>query len=64
MDQECRNRRKLKLDRAAAHGAHVGHHAVQVQPWRRFALDVPVVIATDKGGRDQDRCDAVGHGAR
>src|SRR5712671_4218838 len=40
---------ELKLDRAAAHGAHVDITLSQVQPGRRFALDVPVVIATDKG---------------
>src|SRR5712672_2245568 len=40
---------ELKLDRAAAHGAHVDITLSQVQPGRLFALDVPVVIATDKG---------------
>src|SRR5260370_17711211 len=40
---------ELKLDRAAARGAHVDITLSQVQPGRRFALDVPVVIATDKG---------------
>src|SRR5258708_11861943 len=40
---------ELKLERAAANGAHVDITLSQVQPGRRFALDVPVVIATDKG---------------
>jgi hypothetical protein len=40
---------ELKLDRAAARGAHVDITLSQVQPGRRFALEVPVVIATDKG---------------
>jgi hypothetical protein len=40
---------ELKLDDAAAHGVHVDITLSQVQPGRLFALDVPVVIATDKG---------------
>jgi aminopeptidase N len=40
---------ELKLDRAVARGAHVDITLSQVQPGRRFALDVPVIIATDKG---------------
>jgi aminopeptidase N len=40
---------ELKLEDAAAHGAHVDITLSQVQPGRLFALDIPVVIATDKG---------------
>src|SRR6266852_5051748 len=40
---------ELRLDDAAAHGGHVDITLSQVQPGRLFALDVPVVIATDKG---------------
>ena len=40
---------ELKLDQAAAHGDRVDITLSQVQPGRLFALDVPVIIATDKG---------------
>src|SRR5712671_6488149 len=40
---------ELRLDDAAGHGGHVDITLSQVQPGRLFALDVPVVIATDKG---------------
>src|SRR5882672_1150319 len=40
---------ELKLDRAESHGERVEITLSQVQPGRRFALDVPVVIETDKG---------------
>jgi aminopeptidase N len=40
---------ELRLDNAAAHGAHVDVTLSQVQSGRLFVLDVPVVIATDKG---------------
>jgi peptidase M28-like protein/peptidase M1-like protein/PDZ domain-containing protein len=40
---------ELKLDHAAGDGQHVDITLSQVQPGRFFALDVPVVIATDKG---------------
>ena len=40
---------ELKLDHAAARGGHVDITLSQVQPGRRFALDVPVVVKTDKG---------------
>src|SRR6202035_4049561 len=40
---------ELKLDRVAGDGQRVGVTLSQVQPGRLFALDVPVVIATDKG---------------
>jgi hypothetical protein len=40
---------ELRLDHAAARGAHVDITLSQVQPGRLFALDVPVVISTDKG---------------
>ncbi len=40
---------ELRLDHAAAGGAHVDITLSQVQPGRLFALDVPVVISTDKG---------------
>jgi hypothetical protein len=40
---------ELKLEHAAGRGERVDITLSQVQPGRRFALDVPVVIATDKG---------------
>jgi aminopeptidase N len=40
---------ELRLDHVAARGAHVDITLSQVQPGRLFALDVPVVISTDKG---------------
>ena len=40
---------ELKLDRAAGRGEHVDITLSQVQGGRLFALDVPFVIATDKG---------------
>ena len=40
---------ELKLDRAAGQGDRVDITLSQVQSGRLFALDVPVVIATDKG---------------
>src|SRR5207244_2528672 len=40
---------ELKLDRAVARGERVDISLSQVQDGRRFALDVPVVIKTDKG---------------
>jgi aminopeptidase N len=40
---------ELKLDHAAGHGERVDITLSQVQPGRFFALDVPVVIETDKG---------------
>jgi hypothetical protein len=40
---------ELRLDGAASHGNRLDIVLSQVQPGRLFALDVPVVIATDKG---------------
>src|SRR5262245_39779952 len=40
---------ELRLDHAAGRGTRVDITLSQVQPGRRFALDVPVAIATDKG---------------
>ncbi len=40
---------ELRLDNAAADGARLDITLSQAQPGRLFALDVPVVIATDKG---------------
>jgi len=40
---------ELKLDHAAGHGDRVDIRLSQVQTGRRFTLDVPVVIETDKG---------------
>ena len=40
---------ELRLDHAAGHGTRVDVTLSQVQPGRLFTLDVPVVIATDKG---------------
>ena len=40
---------ELKLDHAAADGAHLDITLSQVQPGRFFTLDVPVAIATDQG---------------
>jgi aminopeptidase N len=40
---------ELRLDNVAANGAQVDITLSQVQSGRLFALDVPVVIATDKG---------------
>jgi len=40
---------ELKLDRAAGNGERVDITLSQVQPGRLFALDVPVIIETDKG---------------
>src|SRR5262249_2359024 len=40
---------ELKLDHAAGEGARLDIRLSQVQPGRRFALDVPVIIETDKG---------------
>ncbi len=38
---------ELRLDNVASHGNHLDITLSQVQPGRLFALDVPVVIATD-----------------
>jgi aminopeptidase N len=40
---------ELKLDQAAGHGERIDITLAQVQPGRLFALDVPVIIKTDKG---------------
>lgn len=40
---------ELKLNQVAAHGDRVDITLSQVQPGRLFQLDVPVIIATDKG---------------
>src|SRR5579871_120661 len=40
---------ELRLDNAAADGARLDITLSQAQPGRLFALDVPVIIATDKG---------------
>jgi aminopeptidase N len=40
---------ELKLDQAVGHGEHIDITLSQVQPGRLFALDVPVIIKTDKG---------------
>jgi aminopeptidase N len=40
---------ELKLDRAAGNGERIDITLSQVQPGRLFALDVPVIIKTDKG---------------
>jgi hypothetical protein len=40
---------ELKLERAEGHGERLDVTLSQVQPGRLFALDVPVVIETDKG---------------
>lgn len=40
---------ELKLEHAAVHGERVDITLSQVQPGRLFTLDVPVVIATDRG---------------
>src|SRR5215813_12052510 len=40
---------ELKLDHVAGEGARLDITLSQAQPGRRFALDVPVVIETDKG---------------
>ena len=40
---------ELKLDHAAGQGERVDITLSQVQPGRLFALDVPVIIETDKG---------------
>jgi aminopeptidase N len=40
---------ELRLDQAAGHGERIDITLSQVQPGRRFTLDVPVVIETDKG---------------
>jgi aminopeptidase N len=40
---------ELRLDNAASHGERVDITLSQVQPGRLFALDVPVVVETDKG---------------
>src|SRR5579871_5970515 len=40
---------ELRLDRTEGHGARLDVTLSQVQPGRVFALDVPVVIETDKG---------------
>jgi hypothetical protein len=40
---------ELRLDSATAQGNRIDISLSQVQPGRLFALDVPVVIATDKG---------------
>jgi aminopeptidase N len=40
---------ELRLDQAAGHGERLNITLSQVQPGRLFALDVPVIIDTDKG---------------
>src|SRR5215472_7578116 len=40
---------ELKLDHVASHGERIDITLSQVQPGQPFALDVPVVIRTDKG---------------
>jgi aminopeptidase N len=40
---------ELKLDQAAGHGERIDITLAQVQSGRLFALDVPVIIKTDKG---------------
>src|SRR5262245_3652068 len=40
---------ELRLDQAAGHGERVDITLSQMQPGRLFALDVPVIIETDKG---------------
>ena len=54
---------ELRLDQAVAQGDRVTITLSQVQPGRLFALDIPVVIETDKGVETKNRYDAGRSGA-